>query len=100
MKKNLHDFFYNTEALILLAEYLHNVLSSRQRKEARMTSNIKANIDKRFEETLKRLRKSIDHKAKSAHSLLRCKITSMTSPDRVDTVYIGISPSRKKTKVV
>ncbi len=101
MKKNLQDFFYNAEALILLAEILHKVLASRGRWRAIESCHKKnTNIDKRFEEIFKRLHKSIDYRADKADKMLKCKITSMALPEN-DTTCINISnlqPKKLKTK--
>lgn len=85
---------------MLLADILHQVLSSRGRWQPSETFREKnANIDKRFEEKLKRLCWGVDYRADKADKVLRCKITSMALPPGNDTVCINISPSRpKKTK--
>lgn len=94
MKRN-SDFVYNAEALMLLAEFLHNALSWRERMPFDAPLHKKP-TNKRFEEAMKRLRKSIDYRAKSAENLLLCKITSMALPRGSKAVCINLSASPRK----
>lgn len=98
MKRN-SNFLYNAEALMLLAEFLHNALLWRGHGPTVALAHEKPrNIDKRFEKAMERLRKSIDCSAKSADRLLRCKISSIALPRGNETVCINISASPKKSK--
>lgn len=98
MKRN-SNFLYNAEALMLLAEFLHNALLWRGHGPTIALAHEKPqNIDKHFEKAMERLRKSIDYRARSADRLLRYKITSMSLPRASKAVCINISASPKKSK--
>ncbi len=99
MKKELHYLFYNAEALMLLAEYLHKVLLRSHLWEPKKVHKKHAKCDKRFEEVFTRLQKIIDYKADSADALLRCKIKEITRPQVSDTVCIRISPAHTKSVI-
>ena len=96
MKRN-PDILYNAEALMHLAEFLHNALLWRGRTPFNVPPHKKnTNIDKRFEKIMERMRKSVDYRAKSAQKLLKCKITSMTLPYGTGAVCINMSAAPKK----
>ena len=99
MKRN-SDFAHNAEALMLLAEFLHNALLWRGREHSDATTHKKAKSSRGFEEAMERLRKSVDYRAKGAENILRCKITSMALPRGREAVCINISASPKKVKKV
>ena len=93
MRKDLHHLFYNAEALMLLADFLHKVLLRRNRWHTNKAMRKEyAKCDKRFEEMFKRLQKTIDYNANSADTQLRCKMKNIAQPRTIDTVCIRISP--------
>ena len=98
MRKELHNLFYNAEALMLLAEFLHKVLVRGYRWQPNKAMRKEhAKCDKRFEETFKRLQKIIDYRAGSADTLLRCKIKNIAQPHISETMCIRISPSHLRS---
>ena len=87
MKKNFQNFLCNAEALMLLADILHNVLFLRARRNICKPEN--TTVCKWFDDMFKRLCNSVDCRAVVADRELRCKIRSKGS----DGVYINILPS-------
>ncbi len=93
-------FLCNGEALMLLADILHNVLLSRGRCRKSEFSDEKCEKnDKRFESAFKRLCRGVDFRAKNADRVLRCKIATVALPDGSNRVWVNIvPPASKKSK--
>ena len=94
MKNNVQ---YNGEALMLLADFLHNILLSRERFQSMKNAHEKSKkIDKSFDDAFKRLCRSVDFGAKQADKLLKCRITRIATPYGSEKVFINIQPSRRR----
>lgn len=96
MKKNLQKFLSDVEPLMLLADFLHSVLLSRGRwLPGRVADKMEKSVDKRFDDTFRRLWRSVDYSAKSADRLLRCKVARVALPNG-DGVCISIVPVHQR----
>ena len=94
MKNNVQ---YNGEALMLLADFLHNILLSRERLLSMRNAHKKSKkIDKSLDDAFKRLFRSVDFDARQADRLLKCRITRIATPDGNEKVFINIQPSRRR----
>lgn len=97
MKKNFRKFSSNAQALMLLANFLHNVLSFKQcRNVFKPMSNEIVNTNKEFEKVMRRLQKTIDFRADKADKILRCSVTRISVPGKKDAVFVNILPSNKE----
>lgn len=96
MKNNFRTYLSNAGTLMILANFLHNVLLSRGRWDrCNVSQKKKRNIDKKFEEAFKRLCQSVDFRAKTADKVLKCKIASGALINGGDGVCINILTSRR-----
>ena len=91
-----NDVQYHGEAMMLLADFLHNVLFSRERWQSlNKTHDDSRCLDKRLKAVFKRLLKNVDFCAKKADKLLKCKITRIAMPNGNAIMSINMQPSHR-----